>query len=388
MRKERGLFKSKSRDTLNTTAFGSSKLFNAKETVMESSDGVNAFAQSKNLHGLTEEKSTSKYSMGWSRCKEDNVLGYNNKISQKKNPEPSVPMAVNSSTSPLQYPCLAKELDEMYAANKALDMVDGAVKHNLAVNMANKHTPVKGRSFVPQINEQVKKKLVASPNVNQKFILSEQWRNFSNWANKSNANVNTSRISNFRVNSKSFLKSSKKKLLHIISSKKEDKERANNSLQERVHTRSVGIQTSLTSAITSYDNMESTNTIMANRKPSGSYHTPMDPLDLKQVHSSSAFHFDRTIEEQDNESTHQCNCPLSCAMISRKSNFLNRNLLEQGTKPKQLSSRTYRSFSTDIDQDVTISKLGYILSNIRSKLEASDEQAERTFQVSNESMRF
>jgi len=43
---------------------------------------------------------------------------------------------------------------------------------------------------------------------------------------------------------------------------------------------------------------------------------------------------------------------------------------------------TYRSYHKDLDQDVTITKMGYLLSSIRAKLEASDERALRTFRVS------
>uniref|UniRef100_A0A1A9WQI6 PH domain-containing protein n=1 Tax=Glossina brevipalpis TaxID=37001 RepID=A0A1A9WQI6_9MUSC len=238
-----------------------------------------------------------------------------------------------------------------------LDTVDGGVKRNLATNIESKGTPIKfhllGSSHNPKKGSS-----------SQKFIWSEQWRNLSPWLNKQNNNNkhNESARSNLSSGSKAFLKTSKQKILRLVSPKKENKERINMQIR-KTPGRNVGVQTSP-------ENSGRPNSL--SQSPPGSYHSPADSIrnTTNSREPTARFNFDRVVHSPKKKTCfgHQS----TIASDSKDGKVCQSHI-------NQLKGRTYRSFNTDLDQDVTLSKMSYILSNIRAKLEASDQHAIRTF---------
>lgn len=254
----------------------------------------------------------------------------------------------------------------------------------MELNIENKHTPVKTKLFVP------KKSKDASQT--QKFIWSEQLRHLSPWSNKniSNKSPNVIRKSNLRSSSKAFLKSSKKKILRLVSPKKENKERINFQIRKTPY-RNIGIQTSRDDISHRAHPCPGYEPRCTQQSPPGSYHSPVQSSHLQtpsstQSHNSTPngidstqthFDFSRTVhsppKKAPRSSQRKLNFPLNCSATSNADE--DRDLISAQAQEK----KTYRSYNAELDQDVSISKISYILSNIRAKLEASDEHALRTF---------
>lgn len=258
-----------------------------------------------------------------------------------------------------------------------LDTVDGVECHNLASNIENKNTPVKTKLF--------------SAKKPKAFLWSEQLRHISPWSQKqcSNNSHDANRKSNLRSSSKSFLRSSKKKILRLVSPKKENKERTNFQIR-KTPQRNVGIQTSRDDISHHHHGYEP---ISTPQSPPGSYHSPVQSSQLQSPSSTqsqnttpngidsalSHFDFSRTVhsppKKAPRSSQRKLNFPLNCSDVCSKES-------DGETLEHNHEKKTYRSFSTELEQDVSISKISYILSNIREKLEASDKNAIRTFRVS------
>ncbi|XP_017488709.1 PREDICTED: uncharacterized protein LOC108376957 [Rhagoletis zephyria] len=246
-----------------------------------------------------------------------------------------------------------------------LDTVDG-VCSNLAANISTKSTPVKSTPMSTPKNTRE----------SQKFIWSEQWRNISPWCNKQTKSGDRALKSNLKSSSRTLLSSSKKKILRLVTPKRDNIQRRRN-----YSSHSIGIQTS-------QDELQPYEPSMTPQSPPGSYHSAVQTSTQTTTPSCSQntneteprnFDFSRTVHPPPKKapraaSQRKLNFPLrGCAESSCLS-------CEQGTLSTSMKTKTYRSYHGDLDQDVTMSKLGYILGNIRAKLEASDDHAVRTFQ--------
>ncbi|XP_053966268.1 uncharacterized protein LOC128868324 [Anastrepha ludens] len=245
-----------------------------------------------------------------------------------------------------------------------LDTVDG-VCSNLAANISTKNTPIKSTPIsTPK-----------KPGDSQKFIWSEQWRNLSPWCNKQSKSGNRALKSNLK-SSRGFLRSSKKKILRLVTPKRDNLQRGRN-----YSSHSIGIQTS-------QDELQPYEASMTPQSPPGSYHSAVQtstqtttPTCSQNTNDTATqnFDFSRTVHPPPKKAPR--------AHTQRKLNFplggcTDGNCIscEHDTLSTPMKTKTYRSYHGDLDQDVTLSKLGYILGNIRAKLEASDEHAVRTFQ--------
>lgn len=248
-----------------------------------------------------------------------------------------------------------------------LDTVDGMVCSNLAVNIATKDTPVKSS---PISGPKRTRK-------SQKFVWSEQWRNLSPWCNKQSKGGDRTSKSNFK-SSRGLLNSSKKKILRLVTPKRD------NLLHRRNYSsHSIGVQTS-------QDELHPYEPSVTPQSPPGSYHSAVQTSTQTTTPTNShntngtepqSFDFSRTVRAPPKKAPR--------ATTQRKLNFPlggcaegNCTSCDGGTLSTSMKTKTYRSYHGDLDQDVTLSKLGYILGNIRAKLEASDEHAVRTFEVS------
>nr|XP_014094838.2 uncharacterized protein LOC106620750 [Bactrocera oleae] len=246
-----------------------------------------------------------------------------------------------------------------------LDTVDG-VCSNLAANIATKDTPVKSPP-------------ISTPNrarESQKFVWREQWRNLSPWCNKQSKGGDRTLKSNLKSSSRGLLNSSKKKILRLVTPKRDN-------LQPRRNysSHSVGIQTSA-------DELQPYEPSVTPQSPPGSYHSAVQTSTQTTTPTCSqntndtepqSFDFSRTVRAPPKKAPR--------AVTQRKLNFPlggcaegNCTSCDGGTLSTSMKTKTYRSYHGDLDQDVTLSKLGYILGNIRAKLEASDEHAVRTFE--------
>uniref|UniRef100_A0A1B0GBQ3 Uncharacterized protein n=1 Tax=Glossina morsitans morsitans TaxID=37546 RepID=A0A1B0GBQ3_GLOMM len=293
-----------------------------------------------------KERRTKDICIGWNEPKIKEMLNYDSNANRKQ-------FRSTATQAEPQQPFNSHKID--------LDTVDGGVKCNLATNIENKDTPTKFQLLGIPRND----KMSSS---SQKFIWSEQWRNLSPWSSKrSHTNKhNESAKSNLSSSSKAFLKTSKQKILRLVSPKKENKERINMQIR-KTPGRNVGIQTSPQS-------VRRANSL--SQSPPGSYHSPAESVrkTTNSRETTARFNFNRIVHSPSKKTT-------CCGHQSAIPSDLKRGKVcdNNGT---QLKERTYRSFNTDLDQDVTLSKMSYILSNIRAKLEANDQHAIRTFQVS------
>ncbi|XP_030370584.1 uncharacterized protein LOC115621155 isoform X2 [Scaptodrosophila lebanonensis] len=318
------------------------------ERTVESKRGVH---YAKNIHSASQlhrknavaDKPMKEIMLGWTEPKINDMLNYdenaNNNDKQQKfktsAPEPAPQSAVG-----WQVP-----------HKISLDTVDGPMSENLAVNMEQKHTPIK----YPRANKAT----------NQKFVWGEQWRTLSPWNGKKRGQKSIS----LRKKSKSFINNSKNRILRFVSPKK------TNQQPVKVNTRlcTVGVQTSHLDLHT-----------LSSQSPPGSYHSPVQSCVQHTLTTNSSattvattphleklgnshqpyFDFERTVKPPTPPKKVQR------AQRGRKLEF---------NADCSVPPTTYRSYHKDLDQDVSINKMGYVLSSIRAKLEASDERAFRTF---------
>ncbi|XP_030239729.1 uncharacterized protein LOC108654371 isoform X2 [Drosophila navojoa] len=308
------------------------------ERVVESKRGAH---YAKNIHmaskkSVVADKPIKDFTLGWTEPKINDMLNYDiaKRTQFKTNaPEPA-PQVANIGW---QVPVVPKV---------SLDTVDG-VSDNLAVNMEQKQTPIK----YPRLPKQS----------SQKFIWSEQLRSLTPWSgNKQRTGL--------RKKSKKFLNNSKKKILRFVSPKKSNQEQLEREHSERRRPTprlcTVGVQTS---SISQLD--------LQSQSPPGSYHSPVQSTPTATTSSVRQPQYKDSTEQPYFDFERKVKPPKQPrAQRPRKLNF-------QGNT-SSAPAATYRSFHKDLDQDVTITKMGYLLGNIRAKLEASDERAIRTFGAS------
>ncbi|XP_061389433.1 uncharacterized protein LOC133324613 [Musca vetustissima] len=234
-----------------------------------------------------------------------------------------------------------------------IDTVDGIARNNMASNIEIKNTPVKCE-------------MAQGSNVKPKRVWSGHLRHFSPWSKKKNI----SHSGNAGFNSKKILKSSTRKILRLVSPKKDNKERVNIEIR-KTPFRTVAVQT--------------TEDDFSRLSPPGSYHSPIQSSLPQSLSCSES----QNITTNENESgninfdfSRHINSPPKKPIRSsqRKLNFpLNgsNSCIQDVIDNKE--KKTYKSYNEELDHDVSLSKMGYILSNIRAKLEASDDQAIRIF---------
>lgn len=316
------------------------------ERVVESKRGVHYAKniQMESRKNAVADKPMKEIMLGWTEPKINDMLNYDaRKLTASKNEPAAEPAPQVATNIGWQVPVGHKI---------SLDTVDG-VSENLAANMGQKQTPIK----YPQVAQ----------NSSQKFIWGEQWRQISPWNG-------TKKRSGLRNKSKKFLNNSKNKILRFVSPKKSN-QREREQPTPRLCT--VGVQTSSTSQL-GLDLLQS-------QSPPGSYHSPVQTTpsgtttlstrreQYKETSSQEPyFDFERKVKPPTPPKK------LPRAQRPRKLNFQS----ESNTTTTTPAPTTYRSFHKDIDQDVTHTKMSYLLSSIRAKLEASDAHASRTFRVS------
>ncbi|XP_032589933.1 uncharacterized protein LOC6561211 isoform X2 [Drosophila grimshawi] len=316
------------------------------ERVVESKRGAH---YAKNIHMVSRknavaDKPMKEIMIGWTEPKINDMLNYDgSKQAQFKThaPQPA-PQVVTGGNIGWQLPVVPKI---------SLDMVDG-VSENLAVNMDQKHTPIK----YPRLPTGHKN------SSSQKFIWGEQLRNLSPWNKRPG----------LRSKSRSFLNNSKKKILRFVSPKKCNRhEQEQQHLWQRIRQQptprlcTVGVQTS--SSQLQLD--------LQSQSPPGSYHSPVQTTPSATTCSTRRREYKDSSEQPYFDFERKVKPPkppkkLPRAQRPRKLDF-------QGGSTA--APATYRSYHKDLDQDVTITKMGYLLGSIRAKLEASDERALRTF---------
>lgn len=164
----------------------------------------------------------------------------------------------------------------------------------------------------------------AEPKAKPELAGSPKILNYSNFKQKA------------KRNTKNFLNVSGKKLKKLVCTKQPKK-------FDTPPTRTVGSQT----------DCEQPN--LPVQSPPGSYSSNS----TKIAPAQEKFNFHRTVAPPSK--------PAKC--FSRQLNF------QQQTEPQKY----YKSYNTDLDQDLTIHRMNGILGSIKSKLEASDEHAIKTF---------
>ncbi|KAL9916409.1 uncharacterized protein ACN2A1_002690 [Glossina fuscipes fuscipes] len=335
----------KKSDPLSKKDKGSKRLQPQYPSLSDIEQESRSYGENEKHISELKEKRTKDICIGWNEPKIKEMLNYDSNANRKQ-------FRSTATQAEPQQPFNSHKID--------LDTVDGGVKRNLATNIENKDTPTKFQLLGTPQNAKMRSS-------SQKFIWSEQWRNLSPWSSKqSHSNKhNESAKSNLSSSSKAFLKTSKQKILRLVSPKKENKERINMQIR-KTPGRNVGIQTSPQS-------LRRANSL--SQSPPGSYHSPAESVRNTITNSretTARFNFNRIVHSPVKKTT-------CCSHQAAMSSDLKRGKVfdSNGT---QLKERTYRSFNTDLDQDVTLSKMSYILSNIRAKLEANDQHAIRTFQ--------
>ncbi|KAL5274022.1 hypothetical protein ACFFRR_000652 [Megaselia abdita] len=171
-----------------------------------------------------------------------------------------------------------------------------------------------------KIEPQTKPELASSPKI----------LNYSNFKQKA------------KKNTKNFLNISGKKLKKLVCTKQQKK------FDTPPTTRTIGSQT------------DSSKDMFSVQSPPGSYSSNSP----KVVQSQEKFNFHRTVKPPPK--------PTKC--FSRQLNFQQ----QTQTEPQ----KSYKSYNIDLDQDLTIHRMNGILGSIKSKLEASDEHAIKTFRES------
>ncbi|KAM7346002.1 uncharacterized protein ACRADG_012043 isoform 2-T2 [Cochliomyia hominivorax] len=323
--------------------------------------GINIRPMSENV--------TKIISSGWDESKINDMLNYNANSYQKEfystatkaQPQhhPGCDVIGNTNTIGWQIPPKIN-----------LDTVDGFMRHNLASNVDNKNTPIKKKIMSPPKKE-----------ATRKFMWSKQLKNLSPWSNKHNTND----VREPNTNSRSFIKTSKKKILRLVSPKKENKHQSNYVIK-RTPNRTIGVQTSSKSIPNSQYNIHDTREC-SSQSPPGSYHSPIQSSiqsqnttpNVQNEPSKTHFNFSRSIHSPPKKAPRsiqrKLNFPINYNIKRKEEPLKNRNLSTSSEHDK----KTYRSFNSELDHDVSISKISHILSNIRAKLEANDDQAIRTF---------
>ncbi|XP_017108088.2 uncharacterized protein [Drosophila bipectinata] len=307
------------------------------ERVVESKKGSN---YSRNIRQESIRKSgpSKQIILGWTEPKISEMLNYEGKsASDFKSLAPSAEPQVSIGWQ------MPKPQPQPVVPKVSLDTVDGIMSDNFASNMEHKETPIK----YPKIIK------TAGGQASQKFIWGEQWRNLSPWKGNNKSKKLTSK-------SKNFLNNSKKKILRFVSPKKSNQQEHPREEQIRNTPKlcTVGVQTS-----TSQLDLQS-------QSPPGSYHSPIQTTPSGTT-TSTRQHLDREQPYFDFDRKVEAPTPpkkIPRANRARKLDF-----------QTQAAPTTYRSYQKDLDQDVTLTKMGYLLSSIRSKLEASDERAMQTF---------
>ncbi|XP_017838698.1 uncharacterized protein LOC108596962 [Drosophila busckii] len=288
------------------------------ERAVESKRGTH---YAKNISSVAD-KPLKHIQLGWTEPKINDMLNCDvNKQTQFKTlaaePAPQAPSSIG-----WQLPVVPKV---------SLDTVDG-LSSNLARNLEHKHTPIKYHT-------------------SQKFIWGEQWRNLS------------PKTGNLGKKSKKFLNKSKNKILRFVSPKKSNREEQRSQPPEQrtpVKLCTVGVQTSSIS-------------LQSSQSPPGSYHSPVQSTTLSS--SQQPQYKESSTTQQYFDFERQVKPPTPPKKLPRAQRARKLNFQSEATAP----APSYRSYHKDLDKDVSISKMGYLLSNIRAKLEASDERAMRTF---------
>lgn len=332
---------------------------------------------------------TKVMSIGWNETKIKDMLNYDANTKERKfhssfikaQPQEIPSMDVAGNDKPIGWQLPPRIL---------LDTVDGVMHDNLATNLEEKNTPVKTKLDSPSNK-------IKGGSRTQKFPWSEQLRHLSPWSNKQSKNDINDSKRNLRSSSKAFIKSSKKKFLRLVSPKKENKERNSVKIHETPY-RTVGIQTScndVSQCLSDIRNQYEPSS--SSHSPPGSYHSPIQSSHIQYLSSTqsqnttpnnkdpamSRFDFSRTVhappKKAPRSSQRKLNFPINVSLACKE------DAADNASSKAAIEKKTYRSFNSELDHDVSISKISCILSNIRAKLEANDDHAIRTFLVSNQS---
>lgn len=308
------------------------------ERVVESKRGSH-YARNIRQESFSRKSGASKQIiLGWTEPKITDMLNYEGKPKAKEfethaaPAEPQVPIGWH----------LPKPKPQPVVPKISLDTVDGSMSENLAANIEYKETPIKYPSLIKTTGGQA----------SQKFIWGEQWRNLSPWKGQKSKKLG--------AKSKNFLNNSKNKILRFVSPKKSNQQEHRRMEEQQTPKQlcTVGVQTS------------NSQLDLQSQSPPGSYHSPMQTTPSGTTTSTRQqpyFDFERKVE-----------APTPPKKLPRANRARKLDFQTEATA----APTTYRSYQKDLDHDVTINKMGYLLSSIRAKLEASDERALRTFRVS------
>lgn len=336
----------------------------------------------KNIRPVSENE-PKVMSMGWNEAKINDMLNYDANSKQKEFHSSA------TQAQPQQRPSCdvvgnVNDIGWQVPPKINLDTVDGFVRHNLASNVDDKNTPVKTKMITP--NKKTK-------DASRKFVWSEQFRHLSPWSNKNNMNDTNESKSNMFSTSKGFIKISKKKFLRLVSPKKDNRDQSGIPITKTPY-RTIGVQTSSANGSRRQNYIHSSFEHSSSpQSPPGSYHSPIQSSTQSQNTTPNAteptvthFNFSRTVnsppKKAPRSSQRKLNFPLNCNLLNNNDTCDDPDVPTRPNHPVN-DKKTYRSFNSELDHDVSLSKISYILSNIRAKLEANDEQAVRTFLVSN-----
>ncbi|KAH8373609.1 hypothetical protein KR200_003425, partial [Drosophila serrata] len=299
------------------------------ERVVESKRGSHYARNIRQETGINSRKSdpSKQIILGWTEPKITDMLNYEGKQKAKDFKTHAAPAEPQVA--------IGWQMPQPVVPKISLDTVDGSMSENLAVNMEYKDTPIKYPRGIK----------TAGGQASQKFIWGEQWRNLSPWKGNKSKKLGSK--------SKNFLNNSKNKILRFVSPKKSNQQEEQKPIRTPPKLCTVGVQTS-----TSQLDLQS-------QSPPGSYHSPMQTTPSGTTTSTRQqpyFDFERKVQ-----------APTPPKKIPRANRARKLDFQAEPT------AATYRSYQKDLDHDVTINKMGYLLSSIRAKLEASDERALRTF---------
>ncbi|KAH8253742.1 hypothetical protein KR032_006764, partial [Drosophila birchii] len=304
------------------------------ERVVESKRGShyarNIRQETGNMHSR-KSNASKQIILGWTEPKISDMLNYEGKPKANE-------FETHAAPAEPQVPIGWQLPQPVVVPKMSLDTVDGSMSENLAVNLEYKETPIKYPRGIKTTGGQA----------SQKFIWGEQWRNLSPWKGNKSKKLGSK--------SKNFLNSSKNKILRFVSPKKSNQQEEQQHPPIRTPPKlcTVGVQTSASQLD------------LQSQSPPGSYHSPMQTTPSGTTTTSTRqqpyFDFERKVQAPTPPKK------LPRANRARKLDF-----------QAEPTAATYRSYQKDLDHDVTINKMGYLLSSIRAKLEASDERAMRTF---------
>ncbi|EDW85603.1 uncharacterized protein Dwil_GK23171 [Drosophila willistoni] len=308
------------------------------ERIVKSKRGVH---YAKNIQQALSRKEPVEKNIiiGWAEPKIEQMLNHQSKVHQSQ-AEPQVAIGWQLPSQPQ-----IQQIEPRAVMPKvSLDTVDGGVCENL--DRGKKHTPIK----YPTKGEQA----------SQKFIWGEQWRNLSPWNGSKKGK-------SLGKKSKNFLNQSKQKILRFVSPKKTNHQQEDHSQTLPRHC-SVGVQTSMQSRSNLELNLQSLS-------PPGSYHSP-----VQSTPSASSGRQQNVTDLEPERPYFDFERQVPAPRISPKKLSRCNRARKLDFKSTEQPTRTYRSYQKELDQDVTITKIGYLLSSIREKLEASDDRAVQTFQ--------